>query len=790
MRFVHWLLWTWSVVLTAAQVLEPDGDFFNVNNLGNVCPGTYLPPAQLSEDQKLFVLNQTLVDRFFAGCFHIHGNLEYDLSTKKLVVAFSGGEDGTVGYGSNITRTISGYLYVRVGDYGELRFVDMYGLTYIAGGNKWNGCDLVLEYASAKSSNWSGGFRAETLDLKDLQICSFRSELENGQWVRKSEIVKTVLDGTTGGGIKITNMSESGVLTFDEMAGLAGKYVFQYDKKCIARQRTSIIANFPGLKVPDGDECCPEECEHGCVYELNPLKGGEGLVQTRCIAYSALLERFCCFSCEICDLNLRIGLVCIKSKNDTCDAPFVRSENNCAFECPFRQTLNMVDGSCVPCAWSFENGKFDTGKESCDTSESCAVMGSVNYATTSEMKRSDADESRACRIMTGNVDITPSTLVKTEQNSAITDQLSQIPAFYGNVRVRGLGGAVELLKSTVQIVGIDLGSLKKLGGKKNVGDNPGFDPGAEQKLDADLIRARDSAKNQGLLPFTSEMNATADCYEGCAGNCNQSLGKASWGCTQCNDKALIFNQPDLFSCAANATECPSGYYKNGTQCVLCDPSCVGGCSGKGSNFGANGCNKCSVYVFQKDGTCRTVAFRFSALNHGTEQSDDRFVCSSSHQFALQRCINVVRDSQLQKECKCTDEFVDVMSLKKKKNGATGENPPDVADPSGIPKAVPASAMGATPGDQPVTGASQPPGDTNNGASPAPAASPAPVDGPKAPAGGGMAGTHDPNYQTLAGMGPEVFGADKKAPAAAPAQPAVANNGPKAPAVGGIAGSIE
>ncbi|KAI6216372.1 hypothetical protein M3Y95_01281800 [Aphelenchoides besseyi] len=660
MRFVHWLLWTWSVVLTGAQVLGPDGDFFNVNNLGNVCPGTYLPPTQLSEDQKLFVLNQTLVDRFFAGCFHIHGNLEYDLSSKKLVTAFSGSEDGTIGYGYNVTRTISGYLYVRVGDYGEQRFVDMYGLTYIAGGNKWNGCDLVLEYASVKSSNWSGGFRAETLDLKDLQICSFRSELENGQWVRKSEIVKTILDGTTGGGIKITNMSESGVLTFDETAGLAGKYVFQYDKKCIARQRTSIIANFPGLKLPDDDECCPEECEHGCVYELNPLKGGEGRKRcSSCKPDASHTPRYWndfAASCEICDLNLRIGLICIKSKNDTCDAPFVRSKNNCAFECPFRQTLNMVDGSCVPCAWSFENGKFDTGKESCDTT--CGVMGSVNYATTGEMKRSDADESRACRIMTGNIDITPSTLAKTEQNNAIVDQLSQIPAFYGNVRVRGLSGAVELLKSTVQIVGdfnlndnsnltsIDLGSLKKLGGKKNVGDNPGFDPSAEQKLDALLISARDSAKNQGLLPFTSEMNATADCYEGCAGNCSQSLGKASWGCTQCNDKSLMFNQPDLFSCAANVADCPSGYYKNGTQCVRCHPSCVGGCSGKGSNLGADGCNKCSVYVSQKDGKvdCKLLKLRCRSSTPKKCDSSLQKLIAELKEYAPERSLPAVTSS--------------------------------------------------------------------------------------------------------------------------------------------------
>lgn len=44
------------------------------------------------------------------------------------------------------------------------------------------------------------------------------------------------------------------------------------------------------------------------------------------------------------------------------------------------------------------------------------------------------------------------------------------------------------------------------------------------------------------------------------------------------------------------------------------------------------------------------------------------------------------------------------------------------------------------------------------------------------------GTHDPNYQTLAGVGGDIFGADKKAGGAAPAPP-------KPPAAGGMAGEI-
>ncbi|RCN34456.1 hypothetical protein ANCCAN_19707 [Ancylostoma caninum] len=38
---------------------------------------------------------------------------------------------------------------------------------------------------------------------------------------------------------------------------------------------------------------------------------------------------------------------------------------------------------------------------------------------------------------------------------------------------------------------------------------------------------------------------------------------------------------------------------------------------------------------------------------------------------------------------------------------------------------------------------------------------APPQAPIKPATGGMAGTFDPNYQTLAGMNADVFGKDKK-----------------------------
>ncbi|KAK5985837.1 hypothetical protein GCK32_018165 [Trichostrongylus colubriformis] len=57
----------------------------------------------------------------------------------------------------------------------------------------------------------------------------------------------------------------------------------------------------------------------------------------------------------------------------------------------------------------------------------------------------------------------------------------------------------------------------------------------------------------------------------------------------------------------------------------------------------------------------------------------------------------------------------------------------------------------------------------------------PIQPPRPPTQGGIAGTYDPNYQTLANIQGDVFGADKKGgPAPAP---------PKPPAQGGIAGMV-
>ncbi|VDP52026.1 unnamed protein product [Heligmosomoides polygyrus] len=57
--------------------------------------------------------------------------------------------------------------------------------------------------------------------------------------------------------------------------------------------------------------------------------------------------------------------------------------------------------------------------------------------------------------------------------------------------------------------------------------------------------------------------------------------------------------------------------------------------------------------------------------------------------------------------------------------------------------------------------------------------------PKPPAVGGVAGTYDPNYQTLANIQGDVFGADKKA-AAGGGAPGGAPQAPQKPATGGMA----
>ncbi|KAK0406447.1 hypothetical protein QR680_018577 [Steinernema hermaphroditum] len=61
----------------------------------------------------------------------------------------------------------------------------------------------------------------------------------------------------------------------------------------------------------------------------------------------------------------------------------------------------------------------------------------------------------------------------------------------------------------------------------------------------------------------------------------------------------------------------------------------------------------------------------------------------------------------------------------------------------------------------------------------------PAGGPKPPAQGGIAGTHDPNYQTMNAVGGDCFGADKATGGGGGAAPA---GGPKPPAQGGIAGT--
>uniref|UniRef100_A0AC34GKC1 Uncharacterized protein n=1 Tax=Panagrolaimus sp. ES5 TaxID=591445 RepID=A0AC34GKC1_9BILA len=88
-----------------------------------------------------------------------------------------------------------------------------------------------------------------------------------------------------------------------------------------------------------------------------------------------------------------------------------------------------------------------------------------------------------------------------------------------------------------------------------------------------------------------------------------------------------------------------------------------------------------------------------------------------------------------------------------------------------------TATGAVPAAAPTPGSEGTPATPD--AAPSNAAAPAAADGPKVPAAGGIAGTHDPNYQTLAGMGQECFGADKAGGGGA-AAPAPAADGPKVP----------
>ncbi|VDM13430.1 unnamed protein product [Wuchereria bancrofti] len=61
----------------------------------------------------------------------------------------------------------------------------------------------------------------------------------------------------------------------------------------------------------------------------------------------------------------------------------------------------------------------------------------------------------------------------------------------------------------------------------------------------------------------------------------------------------------------------------------------------------------------------------------------------------------------------------------------------------------------------------------------------PVEAPKRPNQGGLAGTHDPNYQTLAGIGADIFGGDKQIAGGFSPSPVVL---PKVPTQGGMVGT--
>ena len=65
-------------------------------------------------------------------------------------------------------------------------------------------------------------------------------------------------------------------------------------------------------------------------------------------------------------------------------------------------------------------------------------------------------------------------------------------------------------------------------------------------------------------------------------------------------------------------------------------------------------------------------------------------------------------------------------------------------------------------------------------------------GPQMGKTGGQAATHDPNYQTLAGIGPDCFGADKKGGAGAGGGGGGGAGGapPKPPTKGGMVGMLE
>ncbi|KAI6204199.1 hypothetical protein M3Y94_00644800 [Aphelenchoides besseyi] len=373
----------------------------------------------------------------------------------------------------NTTRSVTGYVYVRLANVpDEYLWLDLYGLSYIGGNQLWGDkCHFVVEYMADDPSNPSemkAGLMSETLDLTNLTFCSVirkKSEVDEAPQLLKGPIAKmktfTAADGNGGVGVRIKGMSPDGTLIFNQTTGgSSGGYmqVHSFNSECISKGRTSMIDNHFRLSEP-ANVCCPEYCDHGCFFEVDHAKR-PGTPRWRCSKCKPDDDgnpRFwndLAGTCDQCDGANRLGIICNTVNEQACPVPLVKTNGQCALECPWGETLNVVDGSCIPCEWAYQSATkmFGVGQDGCDIT--CAVFNILSEATTTGLQRYRTQhfvgtEAQECRVLTGYVKIDSSEKGATNDN--IINILNKLSVIYG--KVRAYIKEADFLEAAQQIVG-------------------------------------------------------------------------------------------------------------------------------------------------------------------------------------------------------------------------------------------------------------------------------------------------------------------------------------------------
>ncbi|KAI6195595.1 hypothetical protein M3Y94_01005700 [Aphelenchoides besseyi] len=369
--------------------------------------------------------------------------------------------------------------------------------------------------------------------------------------------------------------------------------------------------------------------------------------------------------CEYCEHADRLGLVCNKIETEKCKLPLIKTNGGCAFECPLGETLNMKDGSCIKCPWSWQENqkdgkkRFNIGNEGCDTT--CYVFGTISALTTNLMTRKvpinhtdyinsgnpiedekSSGNQRQCRILVGDMDINQ---VTRWTYQGLDPLVREINAVYGNVRFNNLIDKKEvsifkIFQNARQIAGnlqiqkvleapddnpVYFAHLKKLGGEFTKIDAPAL------QFEVKITAAKELATTEGLYWHSALFDGSGACSDFCKeGTCMSGASKASWGCISCKENSFKIEEEGLFSCIS---ECPEGFYEaENKECKRCHPNCLGGCKAAGAVF-PDACNKCKIYV--------SNGAQFECKSLATEKR-----CDSSSKDSDGNCSGLMSGGQL------------------------------------------------------------------------------------------------------------------------------------------------